>query len=255
MAGHSHFANIMHKKARADAKRGKAFSKVSRLIMAAVKLGGPKPEDNPRLQLALDKARAANMPKDTIKRAIDRASGNVDGADYVELTYEAYGPSGVAMLIEVLTDNRNRSSTDVRTILDKNGGSLAATGAVSYLFTRQGEFDIPAVSTSEEQLFEIAIEAGAEDIVLLDAGTDDARFLVTCPAGSFQEVKTALDGAGLKPTRAEFTMVASTSVDADEATARKIMKIQGLLDDNDDVQSVTTNLEVSADVAAKLAAE
>ena len=255
MAGHSHFANIMHKKSRMDAKRGKTFSKISRLIMAAVRMGGPKPEDNPRLSLAIDKARAANMPKDTIKRAIDRASGNVEGVTYEELTYEAYGPGGVAMLIETLTDNRNRTNGEVRIIVDRNGGSMGASGSVAYQFSRVGELEIAAEHTSEEQLFDVALEAGAEDIQLLDADTDDARFLVTCPLSAFEGVKAALEAATLPVLRSELAMVPSNTIEASLEIARKIMRIQGLLEENDDVQTVTTNLDVSAEVAEALAAE
>lgn len=253
MAGHSHFANIMHKKARADAQRGKAFSKISRLIMAAVRMGGPKPEDNPRLALAIDKARAANMPKDTIKRAIDRASGASASGDFEELTYEGYGPNGVAILVEVLTDNRNRTNTDVNTIFNKNGGSMGATGSVAWMFERKGQIEIPAAQTSEEQLFEVAVEAGADDVTLLDEGSDEARFLVVCDVASFQDVKASIEGAELTTLRAEFAMIPGTTVQADEDTARKVMNLQGKLEENDDVQTVTTNLDVSPEVAAKLA--
>ena len=255
MAGHSHFANIMHKKGRMDAKRGKTFSKISRLIMAAVRLGGPNERDNPRLSLAIEKARAANMPKDTIKRAIDRASGAAGGADYEELVYEGYGPGGVAMLIETLTDNRNRTNGDVRSLMDKNGGSMGATGSVGYLFDVKGQFDIRAANTTEEQLFEITLEAGAEEIELLDEGTDDAIFQITCEASAFRAVKAALEKAGIETSRAETLKVASTMVEADERIARKIMKLQSVLEDHDDVQSVTTNLDVSPEVAALLAAD
>jgi YebC/PmpR family DNA-binding regulatory protein len=254
VAGHSHFANIMHKKGRADAARGKAFSKISRLIMAAVKMGGPKPEDNPRLSLAIEKARAANMPKDTIKRAIARASGTTEGADYIELTYEGYGPNGVAMLVETLTDNRNRTGGEVRLIFDRNGGSLGAAGSVAWMFERKGELEIRADATTEERLFELAVEAGAEDVALVGEG-DEAVFLVTSEVSSYEDVKSALAQAGLETVRAELAMVPTNTIDADEETARKIMRIQGLLEDNDDVQSVTTNLDVSPEVAAKLAAD
>jgi len=253
VAGHSHFANIMHKKGRTDAIRGKAFSKISRLIMAAVRIGGPKPEDNPRLSLAIEKARAANMPKDTIKRAIARASGTTEGVDYVELTYEGYGPNGVAMLIETLTDNRNRTGGEVRLIFDRNGGSLGAAGSVAWMFERKGEFEIPAAQTTEDDLFELAVEAGAEDVALMEEG--DPIFLVTSDVASFEDVKRALAAAELTTVRAELTMVPKNIVDADEDTARKIMRVQGLFEDNDDVQNVTTNLDVSTEVAAKLAAE
>jgi len=253
VAGHSHFANIMHKKARADAKRGKTFSKISRLIMAAVRVGGPKPEDNPRLALVLEKARAANMSKDTIKRAIDRASGNAGGGDFEELTYEGYGPNGVAILIEALTDNRNRTNTDVNTIFNKNGGSMGQSGTVGYLFDRKGEIEVPADQTTEERLFEIVVEAGAEEVSLEDEDGDEPFFLVTTDVPTFDAVRAAIEAAGLEARRAELAMVPNTTVDADEATARKVMKIQTLLEDHDDVQSVTTNLDVSPEIAARLA--
>jgi len=255
VSGHSHFANIMHKKGRADAKRGKIFSQISRLIMAAVRIGGPKPEDNPRLGLAIEKARAANMPKDTIKRAIDRASGTAGGSDYLELTYEAYGPNGVAILIETLTDNRNRTNTDLNTIFNKNGGSMGQSGSVAYLFERKGEVEITADQTNEEQLFEVAVEAGADDVALEEEAGDDAFFLITCDVGVFEAVRAAVSAAGLKAGRAELLMVPTMTVEADEATARKVMRLQTLLEDNEDVQTVTTNLDVSAEVAAKLAAD
>ena len=255
VAGHSHFANIMHKKGRADLKRGKIFSKISRLIMAAVKVGGPKPEDNPRLTLAIEKARAANMPKDTIKRAIGRASGTTDGADYMELTYEGYGPGGVAILVETLTENRNRTGGEVRLIFERNGGSSGATGSVAWMFERKGEVEIPTAQTTEEQLFEIAVEAGADDVELMDEGEDDARFLITGDVSSFEAVKKAVAAAGLEILRAELAMTPKNTVDADEDLARKMMKIQALFEDNDDVQTVTTNLDVSEEVARKLAAE
>lgn len=255
MAGHSHFANIMHKKGRADAKRGKTFSKISKLIMAAVRMGGPNERDNPRLGLAIQKARQANMPKDTIKRAIDRASGAAGGVDFEELTYEGYGQGGVAILVESLTDNRNRTNSELRSIFDKNGGSMGATGSVAYLFERKGQLQIPAAQTSEEQLFELILEAGAEEIELLDGDSDDARFLVTCDPTTLDAVGKILGEAGIEPTSSGLVQIPSTTVEADENLARKIMKIQSLLEDNDDVQTVTTNLDVTPEVAAKLAAE
>ncbi|MHC5010352.1 MAG: YebC/PmpR family DNA-binding transcriptional regulator [Planctomycetota bacterium] len=255
MAGHSHFANIMRVKARMDARRGKVFSKISRLIQAAVRQGGPNLRDNLRLQYAVDKAKAANMPKDTIQRIIDKASGAAGGDAFEEVTYEAYGPGGIAILIEALTDNRNRTAPEVRIILDRNGGSVGTSGSVSWMFERKGEFDIPSHLVTEERLYELVIDAGAEDITREGEGTDDARFVVTCPAGAFEEVKAALADAQIEPSRAEFVMSPSTTVDADEDTARKIMRIQALLEDNDDVQTVNTNLDVSEDVAEKLARE
>ena len=252
MAGHSHFANIMRVKARMDARRGKAFSKISRLIITAVRQGGPNIRDNLRLQYAVDKAKAANMPKDTIQRIIDKASGASGAEQYVEVTYEGYGPGGVALFIEALTDNRNRTAPEIRVIFDRNGGSIGNSGSVAWMFERQGQFDVPADAAEEERLFEIVVEAGAEDLTREEAA-EDAPFLVTCPATAFEDVKKALADAAIEPARAELVMAPKSTVEADEDTARKVMKIQTLLEDNDDVQTVTTNLDVSADVAARLA--
>lgn len=252
MAGHSHFANIMRAKARVDARRGKAFNKISRLIQAAVRQGGPSPRDNLRLQYAIEKAKAENMPKDTIQRIIDRASGASGGEDFAEVVYEAYGPGGVAILIEALTDNRKRTAPEVRMILDRNGGSVGASGTVAWMFDRKGVIEVPADGVAEERLFEIALEAGGEDIVREGEEGERARFVVTTAVADFDAVRKALVEAGIEPSRAVLEMSPKTTVDADEDTARKVMKIQSLLEDNDDVQAVTTNLEVSEEVAAKL---
>ena len=248
MAGHSHFANIMRVKARVDARRGKTFSKISRLIQAAVRIGGPNPRDNLRLAYAIEKAKAANMPKDTIQRIVDKASGAEGGDDFEEVTYEAYGPGGVALLIEALTDNRNRTAPEVRVILDRNGGRLGNSGSVAWMFERKGQIDVPLDGVDEERLYEVALEAGAEDIE-----REDERFVVTCAVSDLPTVKAALEGAGIEPGRAELEMLPTSTVDADEEVARKVMRIQTLLEDNDDVQSVTTNLDVSEEVAARLA--
>ncbi len=255
MAGHSHFANIMRTKARVDARRGKAFSKISRLIQAAVRQGGPHARDNLRLQYAIEKAKAENMPKDTIQRIVDKASGAAGGDDYAEVTYEAYGPGGVAILIEALTDNRNRTAPEVRVILDRNGGNIGNAGSVAWMFERKGLLEVPAGRVSEEDLFDIAIEAGAEDIVREGGGESGAEelFVVTCPVTSFEPVRRAFVDADIEPSRAELAMIPSSTVQADEDTARKVMRIQALLEDNDDVQSVTTNLDVTEEVAARLA--
>lgn len=254
MAGHSHFAKIMRVKARVDAKRGKTFSKISRLIQAAVRQGGPNPRDNIRLAFAVDKAKAANMPKDTIQRLIDKSSGAAAGENFEEVIYEAYGPGGVALYIEALTDNRNRTAPEIRLILDRNGGSVGGTGAVAWMFERKGRVEIPADRVDEERLFEIVIDAGAEDIER-ETTPEGEIFAVTCPAGDLTAVKEALVEAGVEPTRSESEMTAKSTVEADEDMARKVMKIQSLLEDNDDVQSVTTNLDVSEEVAARLAKE
>ena len=252
MAGHSHFANIMRAKARVDAKRGKAFSKISRLISAAVRQGGPHVRDNLRLAYAVDKARAADMPKDTIQRLIDKASG-AGGADaFEEVTYEAYAPGGVAMLIEALTDNRNRTAPEVRHILDRNGAGIGNAGSVAWMFERVGQVEVSADDVGEERLFEVVVDAGADDIQHEET-EEGVRFLVACSVSAFEAVKAALAEAGIEAARAELEMVPKTTVPADEDTARKVMDIQALLEDNDDVQSVTTNLDVSEEVAARLA--
>lgn len=248
MAGHSHFANIMRVKARVDARRGKTFSKISRLIQAAVRIGGPNPRDNLRLAYAIDRARAANMPKDTIQRIVDKASGATGGDDFEEVTYEAYGPGGVALLIEALTDNRNRTAPEVRLILDRNGGRIGNSGSVAWMFERKGQVEVPLEAIEEDRLYEIVIDAGAEDIE-----RQDERYLVTCPGAALGDVKAALEGEGIEPSRAELEMIPTTTVEADEETARQVMRIQTLLEDNDDVQGVTTNLDVSEEVAARLA--
>jgi YebC/PmpR family DNA-binding regulatory protein len=254
MAGHSHFANIMRVKARVDAKRGKTFSKISRLIQAAVRQGGPNPRDNIRLAFAVDKAKAANMPKDTIQRIIDKASGAAGGDDFEEVIYEAYGPGGVALYIEALTDNRNRTAPEVRLILDRNGGSVGSSGSVAWMFERRGRVEVPVDRVDEERLFEIVIDAGAEDIER-ESTPEGEIFVVTCPAGDLSAVQEALAEAGIEPSRSETEMTPQSTIEADEDVARKVMRIQSLLEDNDDVQSVTTNLDVSEEVAARLAEE
>jgi YebC/PmpR family DNA-binding regulatory protein len=255
MAGHSHFANIMRAKARVDARRGKIFNKVSRLIQAAVRQGGPSIRDNLRLQYAVEQARAANMPKDTIQRLVDKASGAAGADGFEEVTYEAYGPGGVALFIEALTDNRNRTAPEVRMLLDRNGGSIGNAGAVAWMFERKGRIEIPADEVAEERLFEVVIDAGADDIQRETEDREAPVFVVSCPAAAFGDVKEALGRAGLEPSRAELLMVPKSTVEVDEDTVRRVMALQAALEDNDDVQSVTTNLEVDAEVAARLAAE
>lgn len=252
MAGHSHFANIMRVKARVDARRGKTFSKLSRLLLAAVRQGGPNVRDNFRLQYAVEKAKAANMPKDTIQRLIDKASGAAGGDAYEEVTYEAYGPGGVALLIETLTDNRNRTVPEIRLILDRNGGRIGNSGSVAWMFDRKGRIEIPVDRVNEERLYEIVIDVGAEDITRDETG-ERSCFVVTCPGGALGDVTTALREAGVEPGRAELEMVAKSTVVADEETAGRVMRLQTRLEDNDDVQSVTTNLDVSEEVATRLA--
>ena len=247
MAGHSKWANIKHRKAAQDAKRGKIFTKLIRELVVAAKAGGPAPEDNPRLRAAVDKALGANMKRDTIDKAIARGAGNNDADNYEEITYEGYAPGGVAILVECMTDNRNRTVSDVRSTFTKRGGNLGTDGSVAYLFKRVGHISFePGVD--EDQLMELALEAGAEDIQTADDGSMD----VETAFEDFLCVKDALIAAGLEPANAEVTMIASTSVPLDKEGAEKLLAMVDQLEDLDDVQNVYTNAEISAEVMEQL---
>lgn len=236
MAGHSKWANIKHQKARQDAKRGKAFTKLIREITVAARLGGGDPADNPRLRAARDKALGANMPKDTIERAIDRGVGGGEGSNVEELTYEGYGPGGVAILVEVMTDNRNRTVAEVRHAFSKHGGNLGTDGSVAYLFTRQGVISF-APGADEERVLEVALEAGAEDI----AAEEDESISVVTPWELLSDVAAALSGAGLTPADAEVSMVAGTNVPCEDEQGRSVLKLIDALEELDDVQNVYSN--------------
>lgn len=247
MAGHSKWANIKHRKAAQDAKRGKVFTKLIREITVAAKMGGAVIEDNPRLRIAVDKALGANMTKDTIERAIKRGAGGDDSDNLEELTYEGYGPGGVAVLLEVMTDNKNRTVAEVRHAFSKSGGNLGTDGSVAYLFTKQGEISF-AEGTDEERLMEVALEAGAEDVVSQDDGSID---VVTTPE-TFSDVKSALDEAGLAAENAEVTMAPATKVDMDVALVEKVLRLIDTLEDLDDVQNVYSNADFTEEVMSQL---
>jgi YebC/PmpR family DNA-binding regulatory protein len=247
MAGHSKWANIKHRKAAQDAKRGKIFTKIIRELVVAAKLGGPDPNDNPRLRAVMDKALTANMKKDTIERAIERGAGGGDDDNYEELTYEGYGPGGVAIYVEAMTDNRNRTVAEVRHAFNKFGGNLGTDGSVAFLFSKQGILSY-APGTSEEELMEVALEAGAEDIVEQDDGSFEVR---TTPE-NYLDVKEALVKAGLEPDNAEVTMVPSTTVDLDRDGTESNLKLIDMLEDLDDVQNVYSNAEFSDEVLQEL---
>lgn len=247
MAGHSKWANIKHRKAAQDAKRGKMFTKLIRELVVAAKAGGPNPEDNPRLRAAVDKALGSNMTRDTIDRAIARGAGTNEADDMEELTYEGYAPGGIAVLVEVMTDNRNRTVAEVRHAFSKRGGNLGTDGSVAYLFTRVGEISF-APGVDEEQVMDAALEAGAEDVVTHDDGSID----VTTAWEEFAAVKEALEAAGLESAGGEVTMVASTTVPVDADGANKIMALVDALEDLDDVQNVYTNVEIPDEVLAQL---
>ena len=236
MAGHSKWANIKHKKARQDAKRGKVFTKLIREITVAARLGGGEPADNPRLRAVMDKALTANMTKDTIERAIERGAGGGEGSDVEELTYEGYAPGGVALLVEAMTDNRNRTVAEVRHAFSRHGGNLGTDGSVAYLFQRQGVISF-APDISEERVMEVALEAGAEDI----DSEDDGSLTVITPWEILSDVVAALAAADLEPEHAEVTMVPSTYVPCDTEQAESVLKLIDALEDLDDVQNVYSN--------------
>jgi YebC/PmpR family DNA-binding regulatory protein len=248
MAGHSKWANIQHRKKAQDAKRGKLFTKLIREITVAARLGGGDPDSNPRLRAAIDKGLGANMTKDTIDRAVKRGSGAADGENYEEVRYEGYGPNGVAVMVDCLTDNRNRTVSEVRHAFSKAGGNLGTDGSVAYLFSKIGTLTFPAGS-DEDKVMEAALEAGAEDIVTNDDQTIDVQ---TTPE-TFLDVKEAMLEAGLVPEMAEVTMSPSTSVDLELEDAEKVMRLVDTLEDLDDVQNVYTNADFSDEVMAQLA--
>ena len=236
MAGHSKWANIKHRKARQDASRGKIWTKVIREITVAAK-GGPDPDDNPRLRLALDKANAANMPKDNIKRAIEKGSGTGETGSLEEIVLEGYGPGGVAILVEAMSDNRNRTVSDVRHVFSKFGGNLGTDGSVSYLFNKLGIIHI-SKDFSEEDLLEVVLDAGAEDLV--DEGD---YFEVITSSTDLSNVLEALKTKNIEHTNAELTLRAETSVSLDQEMSEKVLKIMDFMDELDDVQEVHTNAE------------
>jgi YebC/PmpR family DNA-binding regulatory protein len=247
MAGHSKWANIKHRKAAQDAKRGKIFTKLIRELTVAARTGGADQDSNPRLRDAVAKALAANMKKDTVENAIKRGSGAADGDNYEEVRYEGYGPAGVAVMVECLTDNRNRTVAEVRHAFSKSGGNLGTDGSVAYLFSKIGLLTYPAGS-DEEAIMEAALEAGAEDVVT----NDDSSIEVTSSPESFSEVREAMAAAGFEPEVSEITMQPSTSVDLQLDDAEKVMRLVDMLEDLDDVQNVYNNADFSDEVMAQL---
>jgi YebC/PmpR family DNA-binding regulatory protein len=250
MSGHSHWATIKHKKGAIDAKRGKLWSKLSRAIIIAARNGGGDPTMNLKLRYAIDKARSVSMPKDNIERAIKRGTGDMDGAIFEELTYEGYGPGGVAVLVDVLTDNRNRTNGEVRKIFERGGGKMGSAGTVAYLFDRKGVFSVDAAKTDEDNLMGVIIEAGADDLK-----RQGDQFEIICDAAIFNEVKTALEKANIPTNLAEITQLpkAPTSVDAE--TGMKVMRLMDALDDHDDVQNVYSSVQMTPELAAAMEKE
>ena len=247
MAGHSKWANIKHRKERQDAKKGKIFTKIIRELTVAARQGGGVPADNPRLRLAVDKALTANMTRDTIDRAIARGAGANEGDNVEELTYEGYAPSGVALIVEAMTDNRNRTAAEVRHAFSKCGGNLGTDGSVAYMFERKGQISF-APGVDEDALMEAALEAGADDVVANDDGSVD----VFTSFSDFIAVNEALTEAGFKSEAAEISMIPSTTTPLDLDTAQKVLKLIDMLEDLDDVQNVYSNAEIPDDVMAQL---
>ncbi|MBX9789815.1 MAG: YebC/PmpR family DNA-binding transcriptional regulator [Pirellulales bacterium] len=247
MAGHSHWAGIKHKKALIDAKRGKLWSKLSKAIIIAAKHGGGDPESNLKLRYAIDAARAVSMPKDNIQRAIKRGTGESDGANFEEILYEGYGAAGVAILCDVLTDNRNRTAGEVRKIFEVGGGKLGESGCVAWMFDRKGLFVIPADKVDENALMELALDAGADDFKHVEA-----KFEVTCEPSAFQGVADALAAAGIEPEVKEIARIPKNTVDLDTETARTVLKLVEKLDDHDDVQSVSANFNIPEEALVEL---
>ena len=242
MSGHSKWATIKHKKGIADAKRGQALTKLIKEITVCAKMGGPDPESNARLRTAILKARAENMPKDNIERAIKKGSGELGASTFYELTYEGYAPGGVAIIIDTLTDNKNRTASDVRSTLTKLGGSLGATGCVSYMFQTKGIITYSTEKYTEDQIFEVALENGAEDV----STSDDVIEVTTTPA-DFASVLEAMQAAGFEQESADVQKIADQTVSLDKEKAAKVMKIVERLEELDDVQQVSTNLDLPED--------
>ena len=243
MSGHSKWHNIRIKKEKMDKVRGKLFSKLAREIMVTAKDGGGNPDANPRLRSAIDRAKEAGLPNDNIQRAIQRGTGEVEGATYESITYEGYAPGGVAILVEVLTDNRNRTAGEIRNVFSKHGGALGESGSVAWMFDRQGLITIDKDKTSEDAVFEAALEAGADDV----RSAADAFEVVTA-ADQFFKVKRALEAAGIPMTAAEITMVPKTTVRLDGKPAQQVLRLGEALEDHDDVQQAYANFDVPDEV-------
>ena len=248
MSGHSKWSTIKRKKGANDAQRAKIFTKIAREIIVAVKAGGPDPDNNSSLKDAIAKARSNNMPNDNINRTIKKAAGDTDGDNYESITYEGYGPAGVAVIVNALTDNRNRTAADVRHAFDKNGGNMGQTGCVSFMFDQKGIIIIEDEDMDEDEITMDALEAGADDI----QPQDDGSFEIYTAWEDLGSVRDAIEAAGFKIDNAEVTMIPSTTVDLDLETAPKLLRLIDMLEDCDDVQNVYHNGEISDEVAAQL---
>jgi len=249
MSGHSKWHNIKIRKQAQDQKKGKVFGKLSREIIVAAKEGGGDPDTNNRLRVAIEKARAAGMPQDNIKRAIQRGTGEVEGVTYVPVVYEGYGPGGVAIMVHVLTDNRNRMVGELRSIFGRHGGNLGEANCVAWLFDQKGVIIVPRDAGSEDQLLEVALEAGAEDM-----HTDESSYEIRTAPGDLETVKQALDSAGISYESAEVTMLPQTRVSLEEKQAQQVLRLMDALEDQDEVQQVYANFDIADRIMEAIAA-
>jgi len=248
MAGHSHWAGIKHKKAANDAKRGKMWSKIARMIIVAAKNGGGDPAANLALRYAIDKAKAANMPKDTIEKAIKRGTGELEATSFEEVLYEGYGPSGVAIMVEALTDNRNRTGPEIKKLFERHGGSLGTTGCVNWMFTKKGLITVRTDSVDEEKLLEIALAAGADDMQ-----NTGQLYEITCDPSAYEALKKALEQEQIPIQLAEISMVPQNTVEiTDKETARKILAMMDAFEDHDDVQNTYANFDIPDQILAEV---
>jgi YebC/PmpR family DNA-binding regulatory protein len=247
MSGHSKWHSIRHKKAKVDAQRGKMFTRLIKELTVAARMGGGDPESNSRLRTAMATAKAANMPADNIERAIKKGTGELPGVSYEEITYEGYGPAGVAIMLDTMTDNKNRTVAEIRYLMSKNGGNLGANGCVAWMFHHKGIITIEAEGIDEDELLEIALEAGAEDMT-----NEDGLFQITTDPASFEEVRTALEEQDIPMASAELTKIPENTVSVDEKDASKVLRLMDALENHDDVQNVYANFDIPEDLLAKL---
>jgi YebC/PmpR family DNA-binding regulatory protein len=248
MSGHSHWAGIKYKKAALDAKRGKAWSKIARMIIVAAKQGGGDPSANLSLRYAVDKAKAANMPKDTIEKAIKRGTGELEGTSFEEVLYEGYGPSGVAVMVEALTDNRNRTGPEIKRVFEKHGGSLGTSGCVNWMFSKKGLITVSTANADEEQLLEIALNAGADDM----QNTGEV-FEITCDPAAYEELKATLQEKEIATEVTEISMVPQSTIEiSDEHTAKRIISLMETFEDHDDVQNTYANFDIPDEIIARV---
>jgi YebC/PmpR family DNA-binding regulatory protein len=243
MSGHSKWATTKHKKAAIDAKRGKIFTKITKEITVAARLGGGDPDGNPRLRTAVAKAKGVSMPAENIKRAIQKGTGELPGVSYEEITYEGYGPGGVAVIVEVMTDNRNRTVSEVRNIFSKANGNMGEAGCVSWMFSKKGYCVVSKEKADEDKLMTLALDAGAEDMQ-----TEDDNFVITTPPNDFEKVKKALEDAGIALEVAEITAIPQTYVKLDGKEAQQMLRLMETLEDNDDVQNVYANFDIPEEI-------